>query len=176
MKKLLTFVVLNMVLAVSSQLSAEVFDNTVEYTLPQTGQKWKVGHELSNENVKLVAYIPENEEKQSTTESFAISIVKGKPDQSVKPEEGIKSFLKSLSEREGVEIESKVVSSSNDEAIVEWWTKDGKSHSWVRGITTPDEIITIMYTTRSKEKIDLAQKNWVPVLSGAKILQPSTPR
>lgn len=173
MKKLFTFVVLNMVLAVSCQLSAEVFDNAVDYTLPQTGQKWKVGYELKNDKIKMVALIPENEEKQSATESFAISIVKGKSDQLVKPEEGIKSFLKSLSEREGVEIDSKVISSNANEALVEWWTKDGKSHNWVRGITTPEEIITIMYTTRSQDKIDQAAKNWLPVLTSAKILTPA---
>ncbi len=87
----------------------------------------------------------------------------------MKPEDGIKSFLKNLSEKEGVEIESKVISSNDNEAVIEWWTKDGKSHNWVRGITTPNEIVTLMYTTRSKDKVEQAAKNWIPVLSGAKI-------
>jgi hypothetical protein len=174
MSKLLTFIALNLVLAISNQLSAEVFENEVEYTLPATNQKWKVGYELKDDKIKMVVFIPENEEKQSATESFAISVVKGQPDQPMKPEEGIKTFLKSLSEREGVQIESKVVSANDNEAVVEWWTKDGKSHNWVRGITRPDEIVTIMYTTRSQDKIDQAAKNWLPVLTGAKILQSGT--
>lgn len=173
MKKLLAIIALNAVLAVSTQLSADVFENEVEYTLPSTNQKWKVGYELKNDKIKMVAFIPENEEKQSATESFAISVVKGQPDQPIKPEEGIKTFLKSLSEREGVEIESKVISSNDNEAVVEWWTKDGKSHNWVRGITGPDQIVTIMYTTRTKDKVDQAAKNWLPVLNGAKVLQPA---
>jgi hypothetical protein len=173
MKRLLTIIALNAVLAFAAQLSAEVFENEVEYTLPSTDQKWKVGYELKNDKIKMVAFIPENEDKESATESFAISVVKGQPDQPTKPEEGIKTFLKSLAEREGVEIETKVISSSDKEAIVEWWTKDGKSHNWVRGITGPDEIITIMYTTRSKDKVEQAAKNWLPVISGAKVLEPA---
>lgn len=170
MSKLLTALALNIILTLSTQLSAEVFENEVEYTLPATNQKWKVGYELKNDKIKMIAFIPDNEETQTATESFAISVVKGKPDQPMKPEEGIKTFLKSLSEREGVQIDSKVISSNDNEAVVEWWTKDGKSHNWVRGITRPDEIVTLMYTTRSQDKIDQAGKNWVPVLTGAKIL------
>ena len=176
MSKLLTIIALNIALAATFQLSAEIFENEVEYTLPATNQKWKVGYELKNDKIKMVAFIPENEEKQSATESFAISVVKGQPDAPVKPEEGIKSFLKSLSDREGVEIESKVLSANDNEAVIEWWTKDGKSHNWVRGITRPDEIVTIMYTTRTQEKVDQAAKNWLPVLNGAKMVQqPATP-
>lgn len=170
MSKLLTTLALNFILALSTQLNAEVFDNEVEYTLPNTNQKWKVGYELKNDKIKMIAFIPDNEDKESATESFAISVVKGKPDQPLKPEDGIKTFLKTLSEREGVQIDSKVISSNNDEAVIEWWTQDGKSHNWVRGITRPDEIVTLMYTTRSQDKVDQAAKNWLPVISGAKIL------
>ena len=170
MNKLFTALALNFILALSTQLTAEVFDNEVEYTLPNTNQKWKSGYELKNDKIKMIALIPENEDKESATESFAISVVKGKPDQPMKPEEGIKTFLKSLAEREGVQIDSKVISSSDNEAVIEWWTKDGKSHNWVRGITKPDEIVTLMYTTRSQDKVDQAEKNWLPVLTGAKVL------
>lgn len=185
MSKFFKVLALNVALATSFSLSAEVFENEVEYTLPSNNQKWKVGYELKNDKVKMVALIPENEEKQSATESFAISVVKGHPEQPLKPEEGIKSFLKSLSEREGVQIESKVVSSSDNEAVVEWWTKDEKSHNWVRGVTTPTGLITIMFTTRATvedeqerktqmaEKVEAAKKNWLPVISGAKVLQPA---
>ncbi len=63
MNKLLAFFAFNVVLA-AGYLSAEVFENQIDYTLPATNQKWKVGYELKNDKIKMAAFIPEMKTKK----------------------------------------------------------------------------------------------------------------
>lgn len=150
-----------------NQLAATTVQvNGLQYKLPNDGRKWKVAFQSKPEDPQSVTQIIlENETPESATELVTIQAI---PGVNLKPEEFFNLLIKQIQQSlPKNKVESKIINSSPDSMVAEWWIHEDKSlsqHEWIR-ITKKDNTLSILrYTTKSVNDIEKSRSIWDKIL------------
>lgn len=110
-------------------------------------------------------FIPEGQNAQDWTEAVILNEI---PGDNVSLDEYYKGFMSELNNRSGNIFQSKVLKSTPDQIVFEWWidsSTPGAQHGWIKVTKVKDGLRFFRYTTKDMSKLDDARNRWERVLS-----------
>lgn len=153
-------------------LSAEMI-GSIEYHLPNEGKGWKVGDELHSDNLvksTTLVYIPENTDKATANESFAVHVnnLPSGPADEASLEKPIQLQFPDK------KVKVNILDKNEESVLYEWTVADAgqeKVHGWTRGFSKPEETVMLIYLTDQMNQVENARPIWLQALKNAKSTQ-----
>lgn len=157
-------------LGVVCQLAANTAQATgIQYTLPNDGRKWKVAYQSKPEEPQSVTQmILDSQTPESATELVTVQTI---PGINLEPAQFFSLLIKQIQQSlPKSKVESKIINSTPDSLLAEWWMNDAPSnsqHEWMRIIKKDDTISILRYTTKNMDGVEQSRSIWEKILSDA---------
>ncbi|MGK5594334.1 MAG: hypothetical protein ACSNEK_03130 [Parachlamydiaceae bacterium] len=150
------------------QLNAEEA-NGVVFSLKSDDKMWKVGSDYRVDSQQIIQYIPESETIYNWKELLTIQTIENSR---IDPLNVFQLLLKELNHIGSGDhiVGHRIISNDDRGLLAEWWINQqspNDQHEWIRIFNAGSSTAIIRYTTKRMDKLEQAEKIWIPILSQA---------
>ncbi|MCB1119080.1 MAG: hypothetical protein KDK65_03885 [Chlamydiia bacterium] len=151
-------------------------EHWVKFDFPNPAKKWKENYEAQEKQMRIIEYIPEEENADKWTEMVTVQSFDGV---NTEPEKFFDLMIKELQQRvPNNEVSHRLIIKKPDQLLAEWWIDDhspSDQRELIRIFQVDDTLLALRYTTNSFSDTALRRKIWTEVLKNAQVTASETP-